>query len=362
MNICSQAHLKTTVLFGLCLLSSGAQGADKKPPEVNGFGPGDNGANRRVRTIGGYGGVAGVYSEPSAMASDDVLLAAWHHENYDPKHPDNHPYDASKPQPYMGGGRINAPVQIDYGLTYEAFSSGPVPPGWDLQLYINSPLRKKYYGAPDFPLQGPDGSPWRIRRGALGDCITSFVVNPDGSITLEVSPLNNSDYSHSVTVPNVFPVESNGKISQATVNDMFVKRVTAMTQPTAIKDSPWTLGTATLDDSFFIASRWSQGVVGHWVSNANGSLTLKWPPLPSLGLTWDESTVDLSAKGSGIDIPLKDGRGNWIIDFEGPDKRDSKGNTPHDPTRYTDETIDISLFRPGHAGKGTAVKSAQYGF
>ena len=55
----------------------------------------------------------------------------------------------------------------------------------------------------------------------------------------------------------------------------------------------------------------------------------------------------------------KNGKGNWILDFAGAAKRTSSGADPNVPTRYKDETVNISLALPGAKGKGRKVIRGQ---
>lgn len=343
--------LEIAVLLSLCIL---CRPSFAQPN--NGFGVkvGDYGANRRTRTNRGYGAVSGVFTEPSLMASDALLLGTW------PRSTSATKYDATKPTPYVGGGAFIGPVQVDFGLGYDPFSNHGASPGWSILTYVNSPKLQAFHGENHYM---PDGSPWRVQRGHLGDCYISYTAEINGTITLRVIPQSTTNLVIHDNINNVFPTAANGRISQATADSMFVKRVTGMTQPKPNPHSKWTVGTATLDNTFFSPCLWREGTVGKWSHDSSGNLVLVFPD-PATGPTWPESSIDFSR--SGIDAAGKNGYNDWIIDFyngsDTLDKRDQQGKIPHDPNRYTREPVNIALFREAKAPKGRKVQGAKTGF
>ena len=304
-----------------------------------GFNGADYGANRRVRTGSGYGGVLGTFSEPTSMASDAVMATR-----------------RAIPNPYVGGGLSGGSVEVDAGLKYYPYPYGtgatgfPMRPGWFGFIFVNNGSN---YVASENALLMSNGHRWRASRGSLGDINIAQWFEEDGSVRIDITADSNSPLP--LNLPRVFPVNSSGTLDIATKNNMFVKRVTAMTQP-APGSMPGDAGrvrvdTATLDNSFFKGIRWSGGTLAQW---QGGKLVWFYP-----GPSWPAASTDLSQ--SGIDVAQKDGMVNWIIDFGAPYKRTADGSTPVNAARYRDETVDISLLAPAKP-KGRKLQRAKMRF
>lgn len=306
-----------------------------------GFNGHDYGANRRVRTGSGYGGVLGTFSEPTAMASDSVMA--------DRK---------AIPNPYVGGGLSGGSVEVDAGLKYYPFPYGtgatgfPMRPGWFGFVFVNN--NSNYVGSEN-SLFMSNGHRWRASRGQLGSIDVAQWFGTDGSVNINIEADSNSPLP--LKLPQVFPVNK-GAIEAATMSNMFVKRVTAMTQPAPGSmpgdGSRVQVDTATLDNSYFKGIRWSGGNLAQWIGG-----TLVWL---DPGNPWPAAATDLAQ--SGIDVAQKDGKGNWIIDFGAPYARAANGDTPVNAARYRDETVHVSLLAPPGRGRlrGRRLKRAKMRF
>lgn len=291
------------------------------------------GVNRRTQTLGGRVGVSGVFSEP-VMASDALLLR-----------------NRTVPQPYVGGGMSSGGVnvQVDAGFGYY--------PAW-VSRYSVTPAR---WGSVVFytvtnaaglvlrtgTVNGTvkNGEPFAVPRGQLGSYFIRYEVLQDGAVVLALQSRSTSPFSEntSIKVPGVFPLSLvNGKVDAST---SYVKRVTGLTQdaPTGLN----AVGTATLNNTFMSGCEFSEGKVAHLVVDALGRRKLVWED-------WKAgfNNVDETGYGPGG----KNGKGRWIIDFTGEEKRKADGSDPNSPNRYIRETANISLALPGAKGKTRKLK------
>jgi hypothetical protein len=244
---------------------------------------------------------------------------------------------------------------IDFGLAYQVnpheFDTNlPANPrvrsGWSILMLFDGqvPGSVGQFGVPvDDPFDPTRA--WRIPRGSLGDCHLSFEMMQNGDVSFVVDPPLQTpegaeepvSYKWEHTIAGVIP-RAGANMTWAERNRLFVKRVTGMTQPAPRRDDPWAIGSVTFDNSFFSDCRWRNGEVRAWDTTQNA---WAWRE-------WEEADTYLGtglARASGMDYHGRDGQNNWAIDFGGADARNAAGATRHNPDRYSEETVRVSLLR-----------------
>jgi len=282
-----------------------------------GLGPGALGANRRVQ-LQKASAVTGTF-QVNSMAADSVLKVI-----------------QSKPNLYLGGGMRSSnanSVQIDAGLLYEPtlFPPDYTKPaqkvtGWTGILYV--------HGGEKLNSKTNLTTEWYVDRSSLGSPTIEFIINDDGTASCRISGVPLMQTS-STPFPLIKKGKSKGRYSASTLKQMFVKRVSAISQYKSghgLKK----VGSAFLDDSY-LDSTFSGGQVAIAALDKSGKLKQHY-----------DSWKKFDKSQTGYDPGVQDGQGNWIIDFGGKAQRSSTGKDGVDPDRYHDEEVIIKLMK----GKG----------
>ncbi len=277
---------------------------------------GENGANRRVITVSGYGGVTGQFSEPSFGNLKTT-------------------YD-DKPQMYMG---VRGPFEVDAGLSWTPNNDGRTVNKWRAFMRVKGgPETQLYYG----------GRAWYVNKGTLGTVTQDMLIISDhihlelrrGGVTLSRNQL--------IPVP-----------SAAAAAAMIGKRVIAMTQANGTH----------LDGSWLMNAGFSSGRVqaisfnsstgkfeeGDWIGweLVGGDSSHFFP-----GGRYGEKPSNQQLLPPAIGTP-------FVIDLSPPNARDMNGD-PTNPAPlvrdglFSSETVNMHLFakvtakgrKAKHRGKG----------
>lgn len=312
------------------------------------------GANRRVRTKGGYVGVKGSFSEPQYVYAASV---------------------DSKPSYYVGAigygkkytnkkGVLTAASgtlrESDCGIQWEPEDKrNLIPAGWSAFI--------SYDGAPDPRRKYTSYRPspttiWRIPRGSLGTVELEYHITNGGETALTITQNSskhtftfywnelNGDFGH--TPRQVYDV-SGGHLSSKNLNFMSVKRVIAITQATKSR----------LDGSFMEGSQFSDGEVALGTTNASGALPYKYVTWSGTGKTVDQHKTGYVPEGVALE---RNNNARWAVDFDYAVMAVPAARNPSDSvfprgeyrkvpdaTRYANETVHIFL-KPLPAGSSYA--------